>query len=369
MAPPVEISIPNTSVVTDSKPYTVYNITLRLPLRSYTVQKRYSNFATLHDSLTAQVGAAPPVSLPAKSWFARTINNTELTEERRTALETYLKTINESDDSRWRGTSAWRSFLDLPRSFTSTTTGSNEASSKAGAKLHAALSAAPITDAVVWLDCHRDLKTQLHDARLRLTTRDQASTPQEQHEASAAAKSCLVKAGSFITTLEDGLARIQEAAAQGWGGGQKLGGGEVRRRRDLIAAAKKDKDGLERLLAAMSPKSRLDSAVAAVQDKHSLIGAAAARKPPTGRVLGKETDETRELDNQGLLQLQKQKMAEQDADVEQLRSIIQRQKELGIQINDELSVQNDLLRIVDDDVSRVKGKMDIAKKRTDKITQ
>ncbi|RMZ78732.1 hypothetical protein DV737_g3788, partial [Chaetothyriales sp. CBS 132003] len=340
MAPRVEISIPNTSVVAEPKPYTVYNIVLRLPLRSYTVQKRFSDFGTLHDSLTAQAGAAPPVSLPSKSWFASTVNNPELTEERRTALETYVKTINQSDDSRWRDTSAWTSFIALPRSFSTT----SEASSKAGAKLLAARSA-PITDAVVWLDYHRDLKTQLHEARLRLTTRDQASTPQEQHEASAAAKSCLVQAGSLIAALEDGLATIQKAASEGWAGGHKLGGGEVRRRRDLLAAAKKDKDGLERLLAAIGTKSRLDTAVAT------------------------ETDETRELDNQGLLQLQKQKMAEQDSDVEQLRTIIQRQKELGIQINDELAVQNDLLRIVDDDVGRVKGKMDIAKKRTDKITQ
>ncbi|RMD40819.1 hypothetical protein DV735_g4308, partial [Chaetothyriales sp. CBS 134920] len=351
MAPAVEISIPNTSVLSDSsKPYTVYNIALRLPLRSYTVQKRYSDFVTLHDGLTAQAGGtAPPVSLPSKSWFTRTVNNAELTEERRKSLETYLKTLND----------------------------------KAGANLHAALSA-PITDAVIWLDSHRDLKTQLHEARLRLTARDQASTPQEQHEASAAAKSCLVKAGALVTALEDGLGRIQQQNRSAtdtwdnnnpWTAGQQLGSGELRRRRDLIATAKKDKDGLERLLAAMSSKSRLDNssnaAVTAAQDKQSLMGSGGARgsKPPTGRVLGKETDETRELDNQGLLQLQKQKMAEQDADVEQLRTIIQRQKELGIQINDELSVQNDLLRIVDDDVGRVKAKMDIAKKRTDKITQ
>jgi len=72
---------------------------------------------------------------------------------------------------------------------------------------------APITDPIVWLDCHRDLKTQLHDARLFLTNRDQASTPQKQHEASAAAKSCLVKAGGMIGALEESLKNIQQAAA------------------------------------------------------------------------------------------------------------------------------------------------------------
>lgn len=364
MAPSVEISVPNTTVAGDSKPYTVYNITLRLPLRSFTVQKRYSDFLTLHSSLSDQVGTAPPASLPAKSWFSKSVSNPELTEERRHTLELYLQTINNIEDSRWRTTSAWRAFLNLPTSFANTT------SSKAGA-LHSVITGpggggAPITDAVVWLDCHRDLKTQLQDARLSLTNRDQASTPQKQHEAGAAAKGSLVKAGSMIAALEEGLTNIQKVVDGGWGG-QKLGEGEIRRRRDLIASAKKDKEGLENLLTAMVTKSKLDTAVASYQDTQNLMGTSS--KPRAGgRVLGKETAETRELDNQGVVQLQKQKMADQDLDVEELRKIVHRQKELGIAINQELEVQNDMLRMVDEDVDRVQGKIDIAKRRIGKIS-
>lgn len=361
MAPHIEISIPNTTISSTSKPYTIYNITLRLPLRSFTVQKRYSEFAALHDQLTSQAGSAPPVSLPSKSWFSRTVSNPDLTEERRRGLEHYLRKINECDDSRWRNTSAWRSFLNLPSSLSSQT------GTKAGA-LHSVLSGpggagAPITDATVWLDCHRDVKTQLHEARLHLTSRDQASSPQKQHEASAAAKSCLVKVAGMINGLEEGLKNIQQSSG-GWGS-QKLGEGEVRRRKDLIAAAKKEKDGLENLLNAMATKSKLDNAVATMQDTQKLVGT----KPKTsGRVLGKETAETRELDNQGVLQLQKQKMAEQDLDVEELRKIVQRQRELGVAINNELEVQNEMLRMVDEDVNRVEAKVDIAKKRIGKIS-
>lgn len=362
MAPQIEISIPNTTVSGTSKPYTIYNITLRLPLRSYTVQKRYSDFLALHSGLTDQVGSPPPASLPAKSWFSKTVYNPQLTEERRRALETYLKTINEIDDSRWRTTSVWRTFLNLPSSFASQT------SSKAGA-LHSVITGpagggAPITDPVIWLDCHRDMKAQLQDARLSLTNRDQASTPQKQHEASAAAKSSLVKASSMIKALEEGLTNIQKSSSDAWGG-QKLGEGEVRRRKDLIATAKKDRDGLENLLNAMATKSKLDTAVASMQETQQLMG----NKPKTsGRVLGKETSETRELDNQGVLQLQKQKIADQDLDVEELRKIVQRQKELGIAINQELEVQNEMLRMVDEDVDRVQGKINIAKRRVGKIS-
>jgi regulator of vacuolar morphogenesis len=361
MAPQAEISIPNTTVSNTSKPYTIYNITLRLPLRSFTVQKRYSDFTTLHGNLTSQAGSAPPVTLPSKSWFSRTVSNPDLTEERRQRLENYLQTMNESEDSRWRNTTAWRSFLDLPSSMSSLT------GTKAGA-LHSVLSGpggagAPITDVTVWLDCHRNVKTQLHEARLHLTSRDQALSPQKQHEASAAAKSCLVKVTGMIHALEEGLKNIQQDSG-GWGS-QKLGDGEIRRRKDLIAAAKKEKEGLENLMNAMATKSKLDNAVATLQDTQKLVGS----KPKTsGRILGKETAETRELDNEGVLQLQKQKMADQDLDVDELRKIVQRQRELGIAINQELEVQNDMLRMVDEDTDRVQAKIDIAKKRIGKIS-
>jgi regulator of vacuolar morphogenesis len=113
----------------------------------------------------------------------------------------------------------------------------------------------------------------------------------------------------------------------------------------------------------------LDSAVASIKEKNALVGSGAASKPkPGGRVLGKETTETRELDNNGVLQLQKQKMADQDMDVEELRKIIQRQRELGVAINQELEVQNEMLKMVDEDVDRVQGKINIAKKRIGKIS-
>lgn len=366
MAPPIEVSIPTTTLSATSKPYTVYNCTVRLPLRSYNVPKRYSDFATLHSSLVDLTGSPPPHTLPAKGWFFRTVGNAELTESRRHDLEHYLQAINNDPDNKWRNTAAWRAFLNLPSSFASQT------SSKATSNLQSIISGpagggAPITDPIVWLDCHRDLKTQLHDARIYLTNRDQASTPQKQHEASAAAKSCLVKAGGMIGALEEGLKNIQKGA--GDFSGQRLGDGEIRRRKDLIAASRKDKQGLEDLLDAMVQKSQLDSAVASIEERKALVGSGTTFKPkPGGRVLGKETSETRELDNNGVLQLQKQKMADQDMDVEDLRKIIQRQRELGVAINQELEVQNEMLKMVDEDVDRVQGKIDIAKKRIGKIS-
>ncbi|KAJ2977265.1 hypothetical protein NQ176_g4468 [Zarea fungicola] len=75
MAPPPEIAIPSTSVSDEGsgKPYTLYNITLRLPLRSYVVQKRYSDFSKLHEALLQQVGALPPQPMDRKYRFRSSV--------------------------------------------------------------------------------------------------------------------------------------------------------------------------------------------------------------------------------------------------------------------------------------------------------
>ena len=85
-------------------------------------------------------------------------------------------------------------------------------------------------------------------------------------------------------------------------------------------------------------------------------------------MLGKESDQTRALGNQGVVQLQKQMMQEQDEDVMVLARAVARQKELGEQIQEELVVQNEMLGMLDEDVTRVQGKMDVARKRIGKIS-
>ncbi|KAF4177788.1 hypothetical protein CNMCM8060_005306 [Aspergillus lentulus] len=118
----------------------------------------------------------------------------------------------------------------------------------------------------------------------------------------------------------------------------------------------------------MAAKSRIDNAVASIQDKEALVGSASRKLARSGRVLGKETERTRELDNQGVLQLQKQTMEDQDMSIEELRKIVQRQKELGIAINAELEIQNELLKLTDEDTDRLEKKIEIGKKRVGKIS-
>jgi regulator of vacuolar morphogenesis len=361
MAPPPEIAIPSTSVSDEGskKPYTLYNITLRLPLRSFVVQKRYSDFDALHQTLTQQVGAPPPEPLPAKHWLKSTVNSVELTRDRQVGLEKYLRAIAESPDRRWRDTSAWRTFLNLPSSSTT-----NSAISAGGMVKSAVAGAA---DPGTWLDIHRDLKQNLHEARQCLSRRDAAvdsGNSTAAAEAGAAAKRVLVRSGTLIATLADGLRRIQESG--------RLGEGELRRRRDLVSQARMEREGLDKLSNSMSSSTSavgrggFSQGQASAADKAGLLKGGR----PAGRVLGAplpETDKTRELDNSGVLQLQKQEMQNQDLAVDQLTAVIRRQREMGERIHEEVEDQIRLLDELDQDTDRTGAKLKVANNRIKKM--
>ena len=112
-------------------------------------------------------------------------------------------------------------------------------------------------------------------------------------------------------------------------------------------------------------------AVASAGDKEGLWRGTSAAAKPSGRVLGgplKETERTRELDNAGVLQLQQQVMADQDEDVMSLGKTVSRLKDMGVMINEELTIQNEMLGLLENDTERVQGKVDVARRRIGKIS-
>ena len=238
-----------------------------------------------------------------------------------------------------------------------------------------------------WLDLHAQLKGLLHEARTLLSKREHAPSTAAQHEASAGAKKGLVKANTLILRLETGLGELAEGRA----GGEKLGEGEIRRRRDLLSRARQEREGLDGVLNAwVVSKANATIALAggdaqkdglfdgALNAGNGMPGAfpsgpqqqrvaSSSRRRVLGGPPAKETERTRELDNEGVLKLQQQIMKEQDMDVEDLRKVVKRMKDMGIAINDELVEQSQLLDMLDQDVDRVTGKVQIAKKRLSKI--
>jgi regulator of vacuolar morphogenesis len=221
---------------------------------------------------------------------------------------------------------------------------------------------------------HRELKQNLNEARQCLSRRDAASDSGHgtaAAEASSAANKVLLKAGVLVSSLSEGLGKIQES--------NRLGEGELRRRRDMVSSARMERDGLEKLsrtIATPSSSSNTrniyqpNSLSFAAEKSAEQAAAFRSGRPAGGRVLGAplpETVKTRELDNEGVLVLQKQEMASQDEAIDQLTAVIRRQKAMGIQIKNEVDEQTEMLTALDQDVDRVNGKLSVARNRLKKL--
>jgi regulator of vacuolar morphogenesis len=97
-------------------------------------------------------------------------------------------------------------------------------------------------------------------------------------------------------------------------------------------------------------------------DREVLMGGGTSSKP-FGRVFGasppkpRETEETRPLDEHGLFMLQEAKMQQQDSEVSQLTSVLQRQRHLGEAISNELAIQIELLDDLSNRVDETQSKL------------
>jgi len=241
MPPTLDISVPSAHTEPSPSPHTVYTVSIHLPLRSYTLDKRFSDFTALHSTLTTQASAPPPTALPPKHYFASTLTNATLTESRRRGLEAYLQTLaSAATDPRWRATSGWRAFLQL------------------GAPGAGGTASGARAEPSAWLDTHRELVGQLQSARERLAARNGAGSgdPRQLAEEGAAAKKALVRAGALIEALERGLRDVGADY-----GSERMGEGEVRRRRDLVAAARRERERLEELQVLVGRKEGVDGEV------------------------------------------------------------------------------------------------------------
>jgi regulator of vacuolar morphogenesis len=368
MVPPLEISIPTTSLQTPadgSKPYTLYNITLRLPLRSFVVQKRYSDFAALHNALTSLVGSPPPEPLPSKSWFRSTVSSPALTEQRRVGLERYLRAIAEPPDRRWRDTPAWRAFLNLPSGAGASVSGvsvDGRAQPVVGTR-DATLAAA--SDPARWVDLREELREALKEANWVLSQNQDAKEPAERRAAAANARMALLKAGNLLLALREGLNNMKKEG--------RLGEGEFVRRKDFLDVASKQRDDFERIVSDFAVKGLSGgggsaSGVASESDRAKL-GVGGVRRP-VGRTIGRplpETERTRELDNTGVLQMQKEDMREQDERVNEIGSTVQRLKTHAIAINDEITYQLGQLDLAKEGADSLERKLAVANRRAKQL--
>lgn len=95
-------------------------------------------------------------------------------------------------------------------------------------------------------------------------------------------------------------------------------------------------------------------------------GASASSEPFWGAP--RETSETKGLDNEGILSLQKRKMDEQDELLDVISESVDRTKEVAIAIGDEAEDQIGLLRDLDRETKHVTGRVGRATDRVRKVS-
>ncbi|WVQ93852.1 hypothetical protein IAU59_000930 [Kwoniella sp. CBS 9459] len=384
-----DITIISTKTVEQPKVHTVYVIQISTPTRTWTVQRRYSDFVALHAELKSSVGKEPPGNLPAKHWsLTRGAGDEKMIRERRVVLEQYLRLILSSKDASWRQAYGFKDFISLPTSGPSTSG-----------------SGAPHTfTAQSWLLEHTALQSILRSARSALLKRDALANMGDSvgsRSASVEAKRTLKDIDTRISVLEGAL------------GGLKLGEGEKKRREEMVDSLKVEKSGLGRMAEAgvrtnlglgpsaggggggfnrsQAPSSGYSSTNSsafapphqggsmnsipggwgsgstssnpnsAIIQSGRVFGSAARNQPPA------ETSETRPLDDRGLLQLQATKMTDQDDQLKELSKVLLRQKKMGEEIHGELAEQNDLLDEIESGVDKTGRKLGKAKRELNRL--
>ncbi|CDK25728.1 unnamed protein product [Kuraishia capsulata CBS 1993] len=347
-----EVSIYSTST---TESYTVYHIRLLHGVNVYRTSKRYSDFVRLKSDLEGLRGQAMPYQLPRKHYITKS-TDPGLIEERRVSLEEFLGLLMK--DETWRDNDVMRSFLGLPNS------AFRQASVENAVEKAENLKGVWKSDAAdgpmspnEWFEMLRDCKSLLQDCRSRMFS---GST---------------VECRKSLSSTKSRLVKLQEVMndPQGWG---SLGAGELKRRQDLLVELQRDYDDLQTLLTEMASdhsavgKHPLSSSGRSEAYTQLFQGSSPVSK--SNRVLGgkpQETSVTRQLDNGSLLQFQKDEIQNQDQQLNSLRSIIQRQRQIGVAINEELNVQKDILDALDQQVDDSTAKMKSARQKIGKILQ
>ena len=368
------VRIRDTARRSSPKTHVVYEIEVRAAVRTWTIWKRYSEFEDLYKKFIRLFpNHTPPMDLPAKHFLQSTLGSPVLIEERKRGLEEFLQSILSDQDDRWRETDEWKEFLAIP-------TGKP-------------LDALSMYTSESWLDGFNQAQTIAKDIRSLLNRRQTHIGHSEvaaSHNCSLQAKKSLTLLNSRVASLEAGLQGLAKGSGRD---GLMMSEGELRRRTDMINDLKDEKDTLQKLVLASRPDSHNLSSASSV-DRNALLrqpvrqrsspqlgrtnGPAAnsvtgAVKPTSRRVFGnvsatpQETEQTRGLDNQGLVKLQQQAMVNQDDHVEQFSAILNRQRHIGIAISQELEMQNSMLQELDEQVDTTTGKLKHVSKKISTI--
>lgn len=317
---------------------TYYKISIKVPLRQIQVERRYSEFddllKDLADCLGISIGDFPYKLPPKSSIFTKNSSTTIL--ERKKGLETFLNNL--VSDREIQNLLPLHEFLQLPIKFQFT---SNLLVNKNNEINDLIIHNEAAIDSMKWLEYLRLFKS--HVNRL-MESFNQDPSITSKLDIRTKLQKIVIPNMSLLSNRLEGL-RSEGAIAEE----------EYQRRKVNFKELGHEISALNELL--VSKNNNQDD------QKSSLLRS-------SRRVLGGQPTETKEtlpLSNQELLQLQIQIHRQQDQELEELRKIIARQKDIGLTINQEVEEQNEMLDQLNDQVEHTSDKLRAARRKAKQI--
>lgn len=313
-----------------------YRVRVNLPLRSISVEKRYTDFVELVSTLSGELGLSSndfPYTLPPKSGVFG--NKKRIAEQRQLQLCEFLMRVVKDRDLQNR-TSVHR-FLQLPKNFKFSR------------------------------DLFDDEENKFNDEKFLIDDNDSGIEKDQWLAYFRVVRSSVSKLNQSksLSAQAESRERIKKYIQPNI---EKL----TRSLTHLSDSGAIDKHELS------SRTTKLIQLQNDIEDvlsiKHDLSRETEAGIRLMGRVFGKpdagaarEVERTIGLDNKQLLQQQQQIHVQQDQEIEQLRKIIARQRLIGQAINQEVEEQNEMLDRFSEEVDNSSDKLRNARTRAKKI--
>ena len=340
MEPVSSLEIIDSREVPGAKKFTMYMIRITGPVRSWTIEKRYSEMNLLHEQLNKIKPI--PYPFPPKIVFL----NQKDKENRKSQLESYLNSLLKSKDPIWRRSKLWNDFFDIPDQNTNS---SYIRRPSVG------------LDSSKWLVEYESLIGFVYEIRAQRNERDQLISKGN----STAAQNSSFQMRKGIKLAKEKLDQLDNALDT-----LRLTPGESNRRKSILKTCSTEIEDLEResVMKVFESSKGIPMATASTDKKLLFDGSAGSFSRRAGIPSQiAETEKTRMLENEQLLDLQNKQMKQQDAIIGVISNVVKRQKEIGIAIGDELDAHVNLLDQVRDKVEVVEENMKSGQKKMNRM--
>ncbi|EDO19164.1 hypothetical protein Kpol_1050p21 [Vanderwaltozyma polyspora DSM 70294] len=343
----VEVNIEDVKIV-NSK-YASYGILIILKSVDGSIQyydkkvyRRYSEFFKLKKNLEREFGVEIPYEFPDRLfviWVGSNIDP-DVIESRRKKLSKFLyDLLNDSFDSKWKNSDYVSEFLDLRNDWDSyyTSNGSNVEQKLTGKNnsVAAAVESLDLKDSMNWEIFYRNCKDELQMCK------------RNKNKGINITKD-LMQLRLKLIELENPLDTYDRSTV------------DVDKNKNLLKLLKDEVNELSITAPSSISELRNTSGNGSNSNNNSEDSLRKSlfpqttkpyKKPSVGRRKLGETEETIKMNNQQLLQKHKDVMLGQDEELHQLKQVVQRQRNISIELNEELSYQNELLDLMDNDIS------------------